>query len=182
MYTEDKRYVCYCAIALLVLFSPEVAGQVAEHTRAENIISSTTTEEFGFWYRTIVAALLGVLVWIARGADVRLRTVEKEIGEFHKLAVERGAKLDMTSRRLELLDHEHKNTISLILAQRELLLTKYHDKEDTDRHRDKIERLLDDNTKALQHISQRLDHMVRPTHRASDDIHGHHDHDEERRR
>lgn len=172
VYTEDRRYLCYMGIALLVLFSPEVSGQV---TTTKDIMDSTTTQEFGFWYRTIVASLLAVLVWIARGADSRLRGVENAIKDFGTLAVERGGRLKDTEDRLRLLEMEHKNTVSLILAQRELLLTKYHDKEDTERHRDKLERALEEQSKSLAHISARLDLFARPHHRGSDDEHGHRD-------
>lgn len=166
MRKENQRYICYAVIGAIVLFGSEAPAQ--------NI--SVDPQDAGFWYRTIVAALLALLIWIAKGADSRLKDAEKAIGKFSEMAGERGNRLDNLRDRLTLLEHEHKNTISLISAQRELLLTRYHDKEDTEVHRQKLEDALEKQqyqlakvTETLQTICHRLDHFVRPSHRSQDD-------------
>lgn len=167
MRIENRRYLCYAILAGVVLFAPEATAQQG----------AQVSQDPDFWYRTIVAGLLSILIWIARGADTRLRNAEKQIISFQNLAVERGSALNNTTRRLELLEHEHKNTVSLVLGQRELLLTKYHDKEDTDRHRQKIEDTLDEQQRqlakhfeTLQAIVHRLDNIARPAHRSTDNV------------
>jgi exopolyphosphatase/pppGpp-phosphohydrolase len=106
--------------------------------------------------------MLGVLIWIAKGTESRLKDVEKEVVVFKAIHAERKSTLTQHNGRLLFLENETKQQATTLQTLKELLLTQYHDKEETERHRARLEG-------QLHGITQRLDTMSRPHHRHSDD-------------
>jgi hypothetical protein len=94
--------------------------------------------------------------------------MERRVEEFNVISAERQATIEHNIARIMAIEHEQKQQASLISMQRELMLTKYLDKEDTERHRQRVEDMLAKHAESLANISHRLDYMARPQHRADD--------------
>ena len=155
------RSVIYVAMTFVLLFGPQAS--------ADSGVLPEGPIDTAFLFRLLLSGLLGILIWLARGTDSRLKEVEKHAHEITTLAQTRGDRLNLVEKNIELINHEQKQQMTLISMQRELLLTKYHDKEETERHRVKIEDALTAHGNTLTAICTRLDHFVRPTHRSEDD-------------
>lgn len=142
------RYILYSAIGLLILYGDKVFAQGGpiQHTQFD----------IDFWFRAVLSGLLGALIWIAKGSDVRLKAAEERIREFDKINATRTEKINYHEKRLASLEHdtkEHKSAMSLL---RELVLTKYPDKEETEKHREQVEGILMQVNKRLERIENRM--------------------------
>lgn len=153
----------YSVLGIIVIFggSSEAADGIMQ-------VGKPVLDE-SFIFRAVLAGLLGILIWVAKGQDSRLKDAEKLLGKFSEINVARQGKIETIEKRQDLQEHEQKQLLSLISMQREMLLTKYIDKEETERHHAKVEEKLDKHQDILTHISARLDTMARPQHRVSDD-------------
>lgn len=161
MTKRNLRYITYMAIVLIVLFGTDVSAQA---TLPEN-----DSINFTFLFKFILAGLVGVLIWIARGSEERLTKAEKRLQEFNVISAERQNVIEHNIARIHAVEQEQKQLLTMISLQRETLLTKYLDKEETERHRFKVEDTLAKQADILNTISHRLDMMARPFHRAEDD-------------
>jgi hypothetical protein len=157
--TNLRYYVCWC-IVVISLFGGDAGAQTSLPDGELNL---------NFLFRLLLAGLIGVLIWIAKGTDGRLIKMERRIEEFNVISAERQATIEHNIARIMAIEHEQKQQASLISMQRELMLTKYLDKEETERHRARVEETLARQNDMLNTISHRLDFMSRPTHRAEDD-------------
>jgi hypothetical protein len=102
---------------------------------------------------------------MAKNSETRLKEVELKIQSFEKLSVERNSTLIQHNGRLLFVENEIKAQANTVNTLEKLLLTGYHDKEETERHRARVE-------SELNQIKHRLDFMARPHHRAGDDRDG----------
>lgn len=148
------------AVAFIIIFAPTAQAEGGVVPEGEiNLV---------FLLRFVLAALMGVLIWIAKGTDTRLRSIERRIAELNDVSIRRHTTIEHNTNRIMAIEHEQKQQASLISMQRELLLTKYLDKEETERHRTRVEETLAKQAETLVSICHRLDNMARPAHRAGD--------------
>lgn len=161
MTKANVRHVVHAAIALIMILGPTASAGVE--------VPDGGQLDIVFIFRAVLAALLGVLIWIAKGTDVRLHTIERRIGELNDISIRRHTTIEHNIQRIQMLEHEQKQLASLISMQREMLLTKYLDKEETERHRARVEETLARQNEVLTTICHRLDTMARPLHRATDE-------------
>lgn len=138
------------------------------HAAADTAFSTPLVDD-AFIFKSVLSGLLGILIWVARGQNDRLKEAEKLLNAFSQINATRTEKIMTIERQIEqidkqitLLEHEHKQTLSIIAMERELRITNYQTKEDTEKHRLHVE-------EALKAICHRLDHFVRPAHRVTDD-------------
>lgn len=161
----EIRYAVYLMLTLLILFSPALAGLPPTRTTL-NIPSDFDASNL---FRLAVAALVGVLIWISRRADIRLSRAEDRIAVFNEISAVRGEKIELIEGQIKLLIHEQAQLESVIGMLRETLLTKYDERTHTERHRLAVEEKLQKQGDTLIAICHRLDFMARPLHRATDD-------------
>lgn len=153
------RTFTYLAFVLVIFLWGQAEAQGLERPDAFGV---TPSEAF----RYVFSGLMAVLIWIARGTDARIKNLEAKHEKQAVGALNRESRLAQAEKQIISLDNDHKNTLSIVMMQRELLLTKYHDKEDTEKHREKIENLLDRHHDLLTKICTRLDDLSRTDHGA----------------
>ena len=141
------RYIIYTALGALILYGDKVFAQGAPHNTEFNL---------DFWFRAALSGLLGALIWIAKGSDTRLKAAENRIREFDKINAQRTEKIVYHDKRLTNLEHDSKEQKTSMGLLRELILTKYHDKEDTDKHREYIESTLSQISTRIERIERRM--------------------------
>lgn len=141
------RYLAYAAITFVMLFGDTVQAQGGP---------SHNQFDIDFWFRAAMSGLLGTLIWIAKGSDIRLKAAEDKIKEFDKINVKRTERMEYNEKRLTSLEHEAKNHATSLGLLRELMLTKYHDKEDTEKHREHVEAILSQMNKRLERMESRM--------------------------
>lgn len=161
----EWRYIVYAAMAALIIYSPAYAQQAQTLSERTNGILDEA-----FLFRAVLSGLLAILIWVARGQDSRLKAAEEDIHEFHNINATRTTKLEYIEGRIGLLEHEQRQLTTLISMQRELLLTKYPDKDETERHRVRVEDTLSAICTRMERVESRLANYARATHRHTDDI------------
>jgi hypothetical protein len=113
--------------------------------------------------------MLAILIFMAKGTDKSIKDHEKRLNDFDVAFAMRGKVLEEVLGKLTIVQTEQTNQMSMILLLKEMLLTNYHNKDETDKHRAHVER-------TLENICRRLDDISRPHHRRGDDSEGdHHD-------
>lgn len=150
---SNVRHWVYFLLVFGVMIAQPAYAQVAA---GQEVFDAT------FWFRAVFTALVSVLIFVAKGSDTRLKRVELRVEDFNVIHAERSHTVKNLDGRLIVMEHEQKQLVTLIGMQREMMLTKYHDKEETERHRVHVEN-------CLAKISARLDHFQRPSHRSEDD-------------
>lgn len=149
----NLKYLAYIVVAIAILYGGDTAAQAKMQTE---ILDLT------FWFRTLLAAMLGVLIWIAKNSEGRLKEVEKDVGALKTTKAERGQTLAAHNGRLLWLENETKQRATQLDTLEKILIKNYHDKNETNEHRGRVEA-------QLTTISHRLDTLARPHHRQSDD-------------
>lgn len=147
------RYASYMGLAFAIVYGN---ASLAAPPAPDGIFDSV------FWFRALLSGMLAVLIYIARNSEKRLQQAESKLTSLDRIAIERGSTLTQYHGRLLFLENETKaQGQSLVLLER-LVLTKYDDKAETEKHRVRVEDQLRD-------IRAQLDRMGRMGHRRSDD-------------
>jgi hypothetical protein len=150
----STRQLTYIGVGLLIIWGGSNAQGVG----------ATSINEFdlGFWFRALLSGMLAILIFMAKGTDATLKEHTQRLNSFDIAYATRGKTLNEYDGRLLIIENELKQQMSLLLLLKEMLLTNYHNKEETDKHRAHVERTLDS-------ICRRLDSISRPHHRREDD-------------
>lgn len=149
------RYILYCVLAVAIVYGPMSAAQ-------DGLKVTPVELDFNFWFRAALSALLAILIYIAKGTEGRLKTVETKLHEFDQVSAERKQILTQYNGRFHFLENEVKEQANTLQMLERLILTNYHDKAETEKHRNRVE-------EQLRAIQSRLDSMARPFHRRQDD-------------
>lgn len=137
-------------LAIVFIFSNPAFGQ-------ESVLKSEGPLDEIFIFRAVLSGLLTILIWVARGADKRLRELEEFSQQAKEKRVDGMARLVELENKWKIITHEQKELVSLIGMQRELMLTKYLDKDATEKHWTIVEGTLKDHSSILRTISVQLE-------------------------
>jgi hypothetical protein len=139
----------YVAAALLIAFGDSTAATPQHFVEAPL--------DFTFVFRALLSGMMMLIIYISKTAEARLELriaqTEKQTAELNALAIQRGGRLEHVEGKILIIENEQKQQMSLILMQREAMLTGYHDKNDTEKHRLHVET-------ELRNINSRLDMFV----------------------
>lgn len=159
---REAGRIALFSLGLIILFGGQVFAQDGK-LPAEYL-------DLNIWFKLVLTALLAVLIWIWNNTHADVKRHEARLNARDKVEVDVENRLALIEKEIELAKHESKNTLSLVLAQRELMLTRYHDKEETERHRLHVEETLRSICKQVERVSDRMDTLARPHHRFEDDV------------
>jgi hypothetical protein len=152
------RYTAYMILAIGITWGDVIIAQSIPPHIPDSL-------DISFWFRALLSGLLGILIWLAKNQDSRIKTLELAHAEFNQLKVERGHRINVLERehteakaRVELLN-------SQLSLQRELLLTQYARKEDMEAFQRHIDTRFDS-------MLQQLTNVLRPHNQRVGDSHG----------
>lgn len=133
----------------LIVFGDSVLAASAGDTREQGL-------DEVFVFRAILSGLCMLVIWLAKRADARLNKLELAMQEAREKRIEGFQRLGVLESRAQIIENESKQLLSMLNVLRDLIQTKYLDKDSMEKHWGLVERTLDAQSLLLNNISVQL--------------------------